>query len=314
MCFCCRSTDEARAYFESGGCDEPVAAYTAGYTNGSRPTSKTPWLSYIPREKEEPPAKKRLIFFSWTGNRGGYGSSHNIRRKPLNWAKELGDEFELFEVSYTGRGTRMKEALRTEPTALVAEMAKEIGAALEDGAPYAFVGFSFGAILAYSVAMAISKASAGTQGPQLLVSVSCEGPSWPGRSSSSMTEPLHALGEEAFRSVLERKGGTDIILKDAGMSKAYLPVIKADITLEETYVPPSEGKAAAAFPIVAMYGTKTPARDKEGSAVSRQAAELWTAATSAPSRVAAVEGVDWYVLLEEAGVKAVLAEVKNGLV
>ena len=80
------TVDEARNYFESGGVDEPAAAGTAPafkFTSGGRATGKTPWLAHIPREKDGP-AKRRVVVFSWTGNRGGQGSAHNLRRSPIN--------------------------------------------------------------------------------------------------------------------------------------------------------------------------------------------------------------------------------------
>lgn len=308
--------DDARAFFESGGETEPAppkAEVTGAFTNGSKPTGKTPWLASIPREQETTPAKFRVIAFSWTGNRGGQGSAHNIRRTPITWAKELGNEIELYEVAYTGRGTRMKEPLRSEPKALVTEVAEALGGALADGLPYCFVGFAFGAVLAYEVGKAIATASKGTQGPALVVAVSSEGPSWAGRSGSARSGgPLHKTDEAAFRAVLTEKGGTDFILKDAGMSKMYLPVIKADISLEELYAPPKDTELAS-FPLLSVYGTKTPGRDKEKSAVSKESAELWASATTSTCSVVGLDGVDWYVFQEEKGVKATLSALKERL-
>jgi hypothetical protein len=119
--------EQAVAYFESGGEVEPappIEAYTAPYTNGSKPTGTTPWLACV---EKKPDAPKRLVVFSWTGNRGGQGSAHNIRRAPCNWSKEVGEMFEVYEVVLPGRGTRMKDPLRTDPAAIVTEMADALG-------------------------------------------------------------------------------------------------------------------------------------------------------------------------------------------
>ena len=187
--------EQATAYFESGGEVEPpapVAESTAAFTNGSQPTGATPWLSCL--EKKES-AAFRVVVFNWTGNRGGQGSAHNLRRAPLNWSQALGAEFEVYEISLPGRGTRMKEPLRSEMLPLVAELAAALGEALCGGRPYAFVGFAFGAVLAWEVARAISATSA-TEGPALLCAVSSEGPSWKGRGGR-----LHAESESDFRRV-----------------------------------------------------------------------------------------------------------------
>ena len=76
------------------------------------------------------------------------------------------------------------------------------------------MGFAFGAILAYEVARAIADASGQSEGAALLVAVSAEGPSWPGRKGSQ-----HKLDEPGFISMLKKKGGTEFILRDAGLTK-----------------------------------------------------------------------------------------------
>ena len=92
------------------------------------------------------------------------------------------------------------------------------GGALKGGLKYTFVGYSFGAVLAWEVACAIAAKAPG-EGPALLVAVSAEGPSWSGRAGK-----LHSSTDAEFKKVLTAKGGTDFILKDPGMSKMYLPV------------------------------------------------------------------------------------------
>ena len=63
------------------------------------------------------------------------------------------------------------------------------------------------------------------------------------------------------------------------------------------------------MPTLAFYGARA-GRDKERTSVGAAEAELWVGATSAAaSRAIALESVDWYVLQEEAGVRAVLGEV-----
>ena len=116
------TAEQAVEYFESGGAaipPPPKPDHTAQFTCGSVPTGSTPWLSCL---EKKPSAKYRLVAFGWTGNRGGQGSAHNLRRAPFNWSKEAGDDCEVYEVSLPGRGTRMKDPLRTETKALVGEM------------------------------------------------------------------------------------------------------------------------------------------------------------------------------------------------
>ena len=294
------TAEEAATYFESGGQEEPPPASVATdvlFTRGSRPTGASPWLSCV---QKKPAAKYRVVVFSWTGNRGGQGSSHNIRRSPVNWSQAL-EPAEVHEVVLPGRGTRMKEPLQRDAGSMAAAMATSLGEALAGGAPYAFVGFSFGAVLAWEVAVRINSAQR-SEGPALLCAVSAEGPSWTGRAGR-----VHALDDASFIELLRAKGGTDFILKDAGMTKLYVPVIQADLALEETYRHTPGTRASART--LAFVGGKA-GRDKERSRVVEDAARLWLDATTAPgSRLVTLPELDWYVLQEEAGVRAVLTEL-----
>ena len=58
-----------------------------------------------------------------------------------------------------------------------------MGGALKGGKPYAMIGFSFGAVLAYEVGKALSSGG-GSEGPALVAAVSSEGPSWEGRKGA----------------------------------------------------------------------------------------------------------------------------------
>ena len=99
---------------------------------GKRPTGATPWLRKVAAPEK---ATKRLVLFNWTGNRGGYGSSHNFKE----WPKGLAG-FEVWEVAMTGRGARMKEALRTDPGGLFDDLAGALSEALAGGPPCVFLG------------------------------------------------------------------------------------------------------------------------------------------------------------------------------
>ena len=85
----------------------------------------------------------------------------------------------------------------------------------------------------------------------------------------------------------------------------HLPVIRADLTLEETY--PASTKLAA-VPTFVFVGTR-PSRDREASRVDADSAAFWLQATSAAgSKVCELTDCDWYILQEEVGVRAVLRE------
>ena len=95
------------------------------FTTGRQPTKPSKWLRCI---KPNPAARFRLVFFPWTGNRGGQGSVFGTQK----WPAAL-PHAEIYEVALPGRGMRMGEPLRKDPRALADELAKEVGGALQGG-------------------------------------------------------------------------------------------------------------------------------------------------------------------------------------
>jgi len=134
--------------------------------------------------------------------------------------------------------------------------------------PTVFFGFSFGAILAYEAAMLLTERCTSPLG---LVVASAEHPGWEGRREGVAPNggATKELSEEAFTSVLKDKGGTNAILNDPGMKSMFLPVIKADMAMEEAYgtSPPTHGRKLAC-PIVVFRGADCPL-------ISRDATEPW---------------------------------------
>ena len=90
----------------------------------------------------------------------------------------------------------------------------------------------------------------------------------------------------------------------------FLPVVQADVQLEETYcacAPAPDGPRSTAeratldkltvpCPILSIYGAQ-PGRDAEATAVGADAAQLWLTdcSTTAASRLVALAAHDWYL-------------------
>lgn len=289
----------ARKAPKAAAVEDPGDEYI--FLNGSSTaTEKTPWLKAIGKPKPE--AKARLVIFSWTGNRGGQGSAHNFM-KPASpaWTSILAS-LEQFEVNFPGRGMRMKDALVVDSVEYAKDMAATLAAVLAGGKPCVFLGFSFGAILAFEVARLLQEKRLG---PLAVFVVSAEGPSWPDRQQLGLAK----LSEADFEKVLREKGGTDFILKDEGMKKMYVPVINADCKLEETYVYNCE--APLQCPVHVFFGRKE-GHDKMRSMVSKESAELWLQATACKTRssVQALDS-DWYVFQDPACTEGVATSIAD---
>mmetsp|Transcript_4477 Transcript_4477/g.14353 ORF Transcript_4477/g.14353 Transcript_4477/m.14353 type:complete len:393 (-) Transcript_4477:178-1356(-) len=290
------------------------AILAGGPAEGATLKEAAPWMSSV--GKAPPKARMRLVIFSWTGNRGGAGSAHNFTK----WPKMLNEisppeTWQVCEVRYPGRSTRMKEPNATDAkdiASAAAEAIKKAGPPM----PTVLFGFSFGGILAYETAVLLSKKGLTPYG---VVVASAEHPGWDGRKrgvgpDGGLTKDT---SDEAYEKVLKEKGGTDVILNNPDMKKMYLPVIRADMLMEEAYgvSPPQHDKLAC--PIVVFRG-------KECPLIPRAEVDPWTELTGCgegtPTRVEEIstglgpspEGpwlCDWYLCQGEPSVDTMVKAI-----
>lgn len=276
------------------------------------------WLSCLERK---PNAKYRLVYFAWSGNRCGRGSDCDAR-KPTSWSS-LSVFFEVWEVLLPGRGRRMAEPCASDVSSLTAPLARAIQHTICNGPqPFVFVGFSFGAILAHEVAIVLGTVpidrslgvctaelrDVSKKRPLLVVAVGCAGPAWDGRHSTS----YHVLSDEDFIDELRRRGGTEELLAMPELLPMFLPVVRADVALEETYTPDPAHRSPV--PVLAIHGAREGPRAGD-TLVTVEDARLWLGATdNAASCVVTLDGFDWFLLETEAGARAVLDEVERCLI
>lgn len=273
------------------------------------------WVKLEPPTKKVAQARLRLVIFDWTGNRGGAGAMNNFK----TWEKVLGesspaDTWEVCKVYYPGRSMRMKE-----PNArTAAEVATGVVDALSKAGPAAgtvLFGFSFGAILAYETAALLASKGIPLAG---LVVASAEHPTWAGRAMGPSDGPTKDMSEGAFEDMLRSKGGTDVILNGAEeMKKMLLPVIRADMAMEECYGAEPPALEPLPCPIVAFRG-------KGCKQVAREDVEPWLRCSGCgegtPSRVEELEAgltpmaqapwlSDWYLCQGDASSLAIVKAI-----
>jgi surfactin synthase thioesterase subunit len=260
------------------------------FTNGEKPTDKTVWLHC---NRPRPEAPMRLISFGWSGNRGGQGSAFDTKM----WVGM--EAFEVYTVQLPGYDKRAEEKPIYHPSKLVRELVAEIGPALKGGKPYVFIGFAFGAVVAFEAARAISEASPG-EGPAFIVPVSSEGPGWEGRNTTH-----HELGGDEFKAMLKERGGSKHVFENAYTAEKLVAGVKAGLAVEEKYKWSPDKLIGA--PILAIHGSE-PGRDKEKTKVSAENAALWLQATqaAAKSKVVAVPS-DWYIFEDQKGATSTFA-------
>ena len=150
------------------------------------------------------------------------------------WGARAPAHVSVRAVELPGRGARMPEPLVDDFDQLVTLLAGEVGAVISsarDGevrARYALFGHSFGSLLAFELAR-ILRDRFGE--PTALLVSGRNGPAIPAAAPFLHDQPDAGLlrGLAAF-------GGTDDrIMADAEMRALFLPIVRADLKLAETY-------------------------------------------------------------------------------
>ena len=195
--------------------------------------SAQPWVS--PRDLRAD-ARMRLFCLPHAGS--GAAGFHR-------WKAELRRfEIDVCPLMLPGRETRLAEPPGRDAGALIFSLMAAGGELLDR--PYAIYGHSMGALLALAWACAIERA--GLPMPRwLLVS---------GRNAPDETTPgtlLHRLPDREFVAQLEQRYGGMVpgLLDDPELRAIFLPILRADLTLVETF--PS---CSGAWPCMPDYGAR----------------------------------------------------------
>jgi surfactin synthase thioesterase subunit len=131
-------------------------------------------------------------------------------------------------VMLPGREMRLGEALIENAGALIDELMEATRSLLD--VPYSIFGHSMGSLLAYEWARAIQ--AAGLDAPRRLFVSGRNAPHLP-----LTHRELHRLGDAEFVEELQRRYGgvPENFLEDAELRELFLPVLRADLKLVETY-------------------------------------------------------------------------------
>lgn len=215
------------------------------------PGPVTPW---IVRRRSHPRSALRLLCFPYAG-----GGTSIFR----TWPDALPADVELWGVELPGRETRVKERPFQQLAPLISSLADAVATHLQ--APFAIYGHSFGAFLGFSFARELRRRSLGAP-VHLFVS---------GRRAPQLPEPspMCQLPDPQLLARLRRLGGIpDAVFDEPELMAYFLPILRADITVNESSSPAEE--APLPCPITALGGLT----DDRASAGELDA---WQAQTSA---------------------------------
>jgi surfactin synthase thioesterase subunit len=172
------------------------------------------WLERVLRS---PRAALRIFCFPYAG-----GDARAFR----DWQQHL-PEVEVCPVHLPGRGRRFNEPLFTRLRLLVDALAKDIS--WEEHSPFALYGHSMGALICFELARELHR-KYGVHPVHIFVS---------GRRAPhliSVKRRTHDLPREEFIAELKNLNGTpQEVLAHAEMMDVFLPVLRADFELIETY-------------------------------------------------------------------------------
>ena len=210
--------------------------------------------SWVTRYEPNPHARFRLFCFPYGG-----GGPHIF----CGWSEGLPREVEVCPIQLPGRGSRIKERPFTNLLELVPHLANGLLPLLDK--PFAFFGHSMGALISFELARQLRRER--RIEPAVLFVASRRAPQLP-RSSPQM----HRLSDAGFIQALRSFGGIpEGLLKQPELLQLMLPILRADVTLVETYVYQHEDPLDC--PISASAG-------KLGTDVSRYELECWGKQTS----------------------------------
>lgn len=206
------------------------------------------------------------------------------------WRPGLAEVAQVRPVDLPGHGSRRREPLVEDIGALARTLAAELAAGIEG--PYALFGHSFGAVVAFELAHRLSE----LVGPPAALIVS-------GRNSPRtphVPAPLHDAPPAQLLGGLRTLEGTLPAIEDSPeLLDLFLPPLRADLRMTETYRRPAELPPLSCA-VHVFAGDLDPMVDEPGLAA-------WAAETTGPCRVTTVRG--GHMMLGSAELRAALTDL-----
>lgn len=178
--------------------------------------------SLLPAERPHPDGALRLVCLPFAGGGAGVYAS---------WAAAMGPDVDVIPVQLPGRERRLRDRPYTSMAPLVADLLDTLRPLLDR--PWIVFGHSMGASIAYALARAA--AEDGRPPAHLIVSARRA----PGTTAPH--PPLFALPDALLVSETERHYGPmpDVIRDNPGVLATFLPTLRADYQLLDTWRAPA---------------------------------------------------------------------------
>lgn len=190
---------------------------------------------YLPNDLSDD-AQLRAFAFPYAGG----GAAAYFR-----WRRSMPAGIDLVPILLPGREGRIAESPRDEMRALVAEIADAL--AMLDERPFALVGHSMGAWIAFELARELRRR--GEAPPRALVATASPAPQRPRTDT-----PIHAIPDSELIAEMSRRYGgiPPEVLAHEELMQLLLPALRADVRMMETYTHTEEPPLA--IDIIALGG------------------------------------------------------------
>ncbi|PSL51989.1 surfactin synthase thioesterase subunit [Saccharothrix carnea] len=190
----------------------------------------------------------------------------------------LPDDVEVCAVELPGHGRRFAEAPMTSLRPLVEQLADVVAEQVRR--PYVLLGYSVGALIGFETARELARR--GRPGPRALFVAAARAP-----HLRSPRRPLHELSRaELVGGLHELAGQHNAMLDNEELVDVMLPVLRADLGLDETYV--REPGPPLDCPIAAFGGS-------EDRTVPRPDLEAWREHTTGGFSVTTLPGGHFFL-------------------
>lgn len=182
------------------------------------------------------------------------------------WHDEMPPSIELRVLQLPGRESRLREAPFTRMEPLVGQLAEVLTPLLNQ--PFAFLGYSLGTLVCFELARLLRRRRAPS--PVHILVAARAAPQIASRVST-----LHQLPDDSLVAELCRRyaGIPRVILEDASLLKLFLPLVRADLAVMETYACAAEEPLP--IPFSAFGGL-------DDGTVSREELDAWREQTRGP--------------------------------
>jgi medium-chain acyl-[acyl-carrier-protein] hydrolase len=174
--------------------------------------------AWVVRPRPNPQARLRLFCFPYAGGAASVFYA---------WPNDVPDDVEVCPIQLPGRQSRLEEPPFTRMEPLVQALALAIQPYLDR--PFALFGHSLGAKISFELARHLR-----AQGAPMPVYLFFSGSIPPQIPNSD--SPIHTLPDAEFVETLRRFNGTpEALLQNDELLQFFLPLLRADIALHETY-------------------------------------------------------------------------------